>query len=440
MRRRIALLGGTTSLGDCLVALRYLLNPRQLIDGPEIERYENAFARKVGVRYACSFASARVGIYGLLFALGIKPGDEVILQVPTHIVVSNAIRFADAKPVYVDCTLDTYNMDLEQVAKKITPRSKVLLVQHTFGIPVDMDGILYLARRFGLMVIEDCVHALGSKYQGRMIGSFGKAAVFSTEETKTISTTMGGMVVTDDEEVAAKMRSFRDICRPPQIGITLRYLLKLIVYHFLTEPHMHLFARWFYEKIGNRQPLSRPVSSRELRGVRPVRYEQRLSNAQAAIGLRQLDRLEHNLEHRRRIADFYRSELSDRSYNPPRHPRGAEPVYARYPVWVENRNTQAFYVSAPHAVLGTWFTSVLEESVSPAVGNYEKGSCPRAEEAARHLINLPTHPRVKMEDAAVIASDVKHMFDQRAGGSPKAAETLPEKIDKAEDPSTQNVL
>ena len=427
MRRRIAMLGGTTNLGDCLVALHYLLNQKQLIDGPEIEKYEDAFAAKVGVRFACSFSSARVGIYGLLLALGIKPGDEVILQVPTHIVVPNAIQFAGAKPVYVDCTLDTYNIDLEQIAKKITPRSKVLLVQHTFGIPVDMDSALYLARRFGLILIEDCVHALGSKYQGRMIGSFGKASVFSTEETKTISTTMGGMVVTNDEELAAKMREFRSCCQSPLSGMAVRYLLKLVVYHFLTEPHMHLFARYVYDKIGNRQPLPRPVSGEESKGMRPVRYEQRLSNAQAALGLRQLGRLESNLEHRRRIADFYRSKLADPFYNPPRHRRGAEPLYVRYPVWIENRNTQAFFVSAPHAVLGTWFTSVLEESVSPAVGNYEKGSCPRAEDVSKHLINLPTHPRVKMEDAEVIASEVMNMFGRGAGESEKSSKTLPKK-------------
>ena len=161
--------------------------------------------------------------------------------------------------------------------------------------------------------------------------------------------------------------------------------------------------------------------------MRPVRYEQRLSNAQAALGLRQLGRLESNLEHRRRIADFYRSKLADPFYNPPRHRRGAEPLYVRYPVWIENRNTQAFFVSAPHAVLGTWFTSVLEESVSPAVGNYEKGSCPRAEDVSKHLINLPTHPRVKMEDAEVIASEVMNMFGRRAGESEKSSKTLPKK-------------
>ena len=124
--RRVALIGGTTTFEDCMVALRRLLYPRQLVQGPDIAEYECAFARLIGARYAYSFCHGRVGLYGLLRGLGIGPGDEVLLQVPTHIVVSNAIRFTGARPVYVDCRLDTYNMDLEQARQRTTPRTKAL--------------------------------------------------------------------------------------------------------------------------------------------------------------------------------------------------------------------------------------------------------------------------------------------------------------------------
>ena len=169
--RRVALIGGTTTFQDCVVALRYLLDPRQLVQGPDIAEYESAFARRIGARYAYSFCHGRVGLYGLLRGLDIGPGDEVLLQVPTHIVVANAVRFTGAKPVYVDCCLDTYNMDLEQAEQRITPRTKALVLQHTFGIPVDLDAALDLTRRKGLNLIEDCVHGLGATYAGRPIGS-----------------------------------------------------------------------------------------------------------------------------------------------------------------------------------------------------------------------------------------------------------------------------
>src|SRR5207253_6120147 len=126
---------------------RYRLGRRDLVQGPLIAEYEAAFAREVGVRDAVSFASGRVAFYGLLRALCVGPGDEVLLQVPTHVVVVNAIRYTGARPVFVDCSSDTYNIDLGLAERRLTPRAKVLLLQHTFGIPVDMDAALELARR-----------------------------------------------------------------------------------------------------------------------------------------------------------------------------------------------------------------------------------------------------------------------------------------------------
>src|SRR5437868_4685544 len=120
--RCMALPGGTTTRADCRVALGYLMNPARLVLGPAIAEYEQAFARQVGVRYAYSFRHGRVGLYELLRALDIGPGDEVLLPAPTHIVVPNAIHYVGAHPIYVDCCLDSYNMDLEQAEKHITGR------------------------------------------------------------------------------------------------------------------------------------------------------------------------------------------------------------------------------------------------------------------------------------------------------------------------------
>jgi perosamine synthetase len=404
-RRRLALLGGTTSLADSLFAFRCLADTGNLVKGAAIEEYEKAFARTLGVRHACSFASARVGFYGLLRILGVGPGDEVLLQVPTHIVVPNAVRYTGARPVYVDCSPDTWNMDLAQAEKKISPKTKVLVIQHTFGIPAEMDKVLELARRHQLIVLEDCVHALGARYAGKMAGSFGKAAFFSTEETKTISTTMGGMVVTDDDLLAAKIRAFRETCPWPSPWLAARYVLKLALYHYLTQPYIHRYTRTVYELMDRRQPLPVPTTAEERMGERPSLYEQRLSNAQAALGLRQLRRLNENLAHRRSIAELYAEQLSTLGFRLPKPPAQAEPAYVRFPVWVEDRE-RVIKKTAPYVVMGTWFTSVLEEAVSPEHSEYRMGSCPQAEAAAMHLVNLPTHPRVRAADAMAIVSAV----------------------------------
>ena len=168
-------------------------------------------------------------------ALGIGPGDEVLLQAPTHIVVPNAIRYTGARPVYVDCLPDNWNIDLRGCRARITPRTKVV-VQHTFGIPADNGRGAAFAAEHGLVLIEDCVHALGATWRGRPVGTFGRAAFFSTEETKIISTTMGGMVVTDDDRARRRRSAFQASCARAAPVADRRYLLKLMAYHLLTDP------------------------------------------------------------------------------------------------------------------------------------------------------------------------------------------------------------
>lgn len=395
--RRLALLGGTASFGDCLAALRSLLDPIHMIEGPQIRKYEEAFARRIGTRFAISFSSARVGLFCLLRTLGIGNGDDVLLQVPTHIVVANAIRFAGARPVFVDCDLDDYNMDAHDARRKLTPATRAIVVQHTFGIPANLGDWIAFAARHGLELVEDCVHALGARYDDKLVGCFGRAAMFSTEETKTISTTMGGMITTDDADIAARLRQFQSACAAPSRSLVARYLLKFMAYYFLTEPHIHRLSRGVYERMGKRNPLPSPTTREEREGVWPPKYEQRLSNAQAALGIRQLAKLDRNLAHRARIAELYRSALVARGVRVPQPAGKAAPAYVRFPIWLSNRNA-GLEATASSVVLGTWFTSVLEEAVSPSCGGYQGGSCPNAESAALHLANLPTHERVSIND------------------------------------------
>ena len=390
-------------MGDCLVALRFLLFPYRLVAGEAIAEFENAFARLTGVRYASSFSAGRIGLYGILKAIGIGPGDEVLMQVPTHIVVPNAVRYLGASPVYVDCCRSDYNIDIKHAERLVSPATKVLILQHTFGVPADITAAQDLAKRHNLTLIEDCVHALGATYKGQPVGSFGHAAFFSTEETKIISTTMGGMVVTDDPDLAAKMHAFKQSCPVPNLSQSYLYILKIVVYHILTEPHLHRFARTLYDLLGRRHPLPKPTDQDELAGRRPALYEQRLSHAQALIGLRQLNRLKDNLAHRRHMAELYCQGLEKVGFQLTEVSPENEPSWVRYPVWVKNR-LQTEKILAPYTVVGTWFTSVLEEAISPEVADYKAGDCPIAEEAARQLLNLPTHQCVKKDDVERIVS------------------------------------
>jgi perosamine synthetase len=403
--RLLALLGGTTNWGDAAVALRHLAWPNALVRGSEIEAYESAFAERVGRQYGFSFLAGRIGLYAILRALGVGPGAEVLIQVPTHIVVANAIRYVGAEPVFVDCTFESFNIDLEQAERRISPRTRAIVIQHTFGIPVDMERVRRLASAHGLKVIEDCVHALGASFADRPVGSFGDASFFSTEETKTISTTMGGMAVTDDIGIAEQLRQLQAACAWPGGSLVARYVLKLAAYHALTEPHVHGVTRKAYELMGKRNPLPGPTVAAERAGARPSGYMRRLSNAQAALGLRQLLRLEANVAHRRQISAIYRSALADAVHGVV-VPERANPCFVRYPVWVTDRS-KAVSRLRRRAVAGTWFNSVLGEARDPRDVGYELGSCPRAEAASQHLVNLPTHQRVSVDDAQRLAELVR---------------------------------
>jgi perosamine synthetase len=407
--RNAALLGGTTTLGDCAAGIAHLARRERRGDGPVITAFEREFARTVGAAHAIAFAAGRVALYEILRSLGIGHGDEVLLQLPTHVVVANAVRYTGARAVYVDCRLGSYDIDLEEAERRVTPRTRALIVQHTFGIPADLDGSGELSRRHGLELIEDCVHSLGATYRGRPLGSFGRAAFFSTEETKTISTTMGGVAVTTDPDLARRLRDFQDACAAPPASLTARHVAKLVTYHVLTQPHVHRYTRAAYEMLGSRRPLPGPTSGEEARGLWPDGYERRLGDAQAAVGLRQLRRLDGNIRHRTAVAQIYAAELRDSAVRTPRPPSAGRPAYVRYPVQVPDRDA-AVRALRPHAVPGLWFTSVLEEAASPEDVGYAAGTCPNAEICASKLVNLPTHPRVAVRQARGIARALSREF------------------------------
>lgn len=403
--RRIAVLGGTTTWGDCLVAMRLLLRPSELVDGRAIAEYERAFAATVGAEHAISFAHGRIGLYALLGELGVGAGDEVIVPAPTHVVVPNAVRYLGAVPVFADARVDTYNTDLDAASALVTDRTRAILVQHTFGNPADLEAVAAFGERHGIAVIGDCVHALGAGYGGQPLAAVGRAAFFSTEETKTISTTMGGMVTTNDAELAAGVRRVQQSADPPARSLVAGYLLKLVVYHVLTAPLMNPYAEALYQFMGRRHPLPDATAEGEKVGERPAGYLQRFSNGQAVIGLRQLERLERNLAHRRSITSIYDTLLAGKPYAGVTRAPGAEPALVRYPVRVGNRE-HVVRKLWPRVALGQWFTSVLEEAEDLARVGYVEGTAPNAEQLARELVNLPTHPRVSEEDARRIAAEL----------------------------------
>ena len=204
------------------------MDSRQWILGPQCKEFESALARYVGVRHCVLTNSATAGLWLTLRALGVKAGDEVVVPSHTAFPTIEAICFAEATPVFVD-TDAFYTMDAADAAAKVTPRTVGVMPVHLYGQPVDLPAVRELTDRFGLWMVEDCAQAHGATFEGRKVGSFGRAGVFSFYPSKNL-TVMGdgGAVVTDDDEIAARCRRLRDHGRlnkdvHTEVGFNLRF-------------------------------------------------------------------------------------------------------------------------------------------------------------------------------------------------------------------------
>ena len=185
--------------------------------GPFIERLEKAFARKMGMRFACAVSSGTAGLHLALIAAGIKEGDEVITTPFSFVASANAILYVGAKPVFADIDPKTYNIDPKNIERRITKKTKAILPVHIFGQPADMSAIMRIARKHKLIVIEDACESLLATYKKKKAGAFGQSAVFAFYPNKQMTTGEGGMIVTNDPKVDELCRSLRNQGRTPNM-------------------------------------------------------------------------------------------------------------------------------------------------------------------------------------------------------------------------------
>lgn len=234
-------------------------------EGPYVARFEQQLAARVGRRHGIAVCNGTAALDAAVEALGIGPGDEVILPAFTIISCILQIVRAGATPVLVDSDPLTWNMDVAQIESRITPRTRAIMVVHTYGLPVDMDPVLALAARHGLRIIEDAAEMHGQTYRGRPCGSFGDLSTFSFYPNKHITTGEGGMVLADDDALAEDCRSLRNLC---------------------FQPH----RRFVHERLG---------------------WNLRMTNLQAAIGVAQMERLDEFVARKRAMGARYSRLLAD---------------------------------------------------------------------------------------------------------------------------------
>lgn len=376
--------------------------------GEAIQRYEQAFRNYIGTKYAYSFWRGRVALYAILRSLGVKSGDEVILPGFTCLAVPNAIIFCGAKPVYVDIDPNSYNVTAAKVKAKINEKTKAIIIQHTFGVPADVDPIVSLARGRGLKVIEDCAHALGAKYKGNKVGTLGDAAFFSSQWSKVFSTGLGGLAVTNDDTIGEALGNFQHECVWPskkEVGVL---LVQLKLHEALFRPSLYWLGRNMLRMLSE-LGLFVGSSTKEERIIeKPKNYAKRLSNTQAIIGLSRLMRLRVENQHRVHMARKYDEILKKEGIATVSVPSWAEPIMLRYPILVEDKEKVLALARKSRIELGSWFDSVLHPKVTALdKAYYTQGECAVAEKITKHIVNLPTHCRVKEKDFLKIVKFLK---------------------------------
>jgi dTDP-4-amino-4,6-dideoxygalactose transaminase len=333
-----------------------------LTQGPRVEQFERALADYCAATHAVAVSSCTTALHLALLALGVGPGDEVVCPSMSFIASANAIRHAGATPVFADVDPRTFNLDPEAAEAAITPRTRAILVVHQIGLPANIDRFQALARRHGVEILEDAACAIGSRYKGRPIGGNGSIACFSFHPRKVISTGEGGMVTTDSESQARRLRLLRQ--HGMSVSDTVRHSARQVI---IEE----------YEELG---------------------YNYRLTDIQAAIGLEQLKRLDEIVRLRRGLAARYDRDLAGISWlRTPYVPDWAEPNYQSYAVTLTDDapiGRNELMQRLLDAGIATRRGIMLAHRERAYAGLERRPHLPNSEWASDHSLLLPLYPQM----------------------------------------------
>lgn len=345
-------------------------------EGPFVKRFETQFSKAVDRKFGIAVCNGTVALDLAVQALNIGIGDEVIMPAFTIISCAAAIVRVGAVPVLVDSESDTWNMNVNDIRNKITNKTKAIMVVHIYGLPVNMDGIMALAKEFNLKVIEDAAELHGQTYNGKMIGSFGDISTFSFYPNKHITTGEGGMVVTDDIELADKCRSLRNLCFIPE-------------------------KRFVHYELG---------------------YNFRMTNLQAALGVAQLEQLDDFIIKKRHIGSYYQQLLANvlGIQLPLKETKFAKNIYWVFGIVLKD----SISVDAEHimreladAGVGTrpFFYPMHLQPVFQNKGMFAGESYPVSELIANRGFYLPSGLAITNEQMGEVATKLKQILKKYSG-------------------------
>ena len=370
--------GKQTIEQDDIQAVVDVLKSDFLTTGPKIAEFEQTVADYVGAKYAVAISNGTSALHAACFAAGIEPGDEVITTPLTFAASANCVLYCGGTPVFADVDPKTYNIDPEDIRRKITDRTKAIIAVHLAGQPCDMDAIHSIAHEYGLIVIEDGAHALGSVYKGKKVGSLSDMTTFSFHPVKPITTGEGGMIVTDNEEFYKKMALFRS--------------------HGITRDDSMMTRNdgpWFYQQFD-------------------LGYNYRITDIQCALGCSQMKKLDRFLARRKEIVARYNEAFADcDNIITPYQLSDTESGWHLYIVQVKNCDRRQVFEAMREKGIGVnvHYIPVYMHPYYQEHG-YENVHCANAEEIYSHIISLPLYPGLTSEQQDYVIDTLKSLCEE----------------------------
>jgi perosamine synthetase len=352
-----------------------------LTTGPNVADFEKEFARYVGSKYAAAVSNGTAALHAAVFAAGIGIGDEVITTPMTFAASANCVLYMGAKPVFADILPDTYNINPDEIRKKITGNTKAIIPVDFTGQPANYAEILKIAKENNLFVIEDAAHSLGAEYKGQKVGSYSDMTTFSFHPVKHITTGEGGMITTNDEKLYKKLSLFRTH------GITRNE-------EFMEENQ----GNWYYEQI-------------------ELGFNYRITDIQCALGRSQLKKLDSFVKRRRELVSFYNNKFEDldcvqlqKEYD------GCKSSWHLYilkldPKMLKTGRKDVFdALRAENIGVNVHYLPVYLHPYYRRLG-YEKGICPAAEDLYENIFTLPLYPAMSEVDAQDVVDAVEKVLN-----------------------------
>jgi dTDP-4-amino-4,6-dideoxygalactose transaminase len=356
-------------------AVTNVLERRWLTMGKKVEEFENRFERFVKAKYAVALSSGTAALHLALKSLDVKAGDEVLVPSITFVASVNVVLYCGAKPVFVDSTsLNDFNISVTELEKKISSKTRCIIVVHYGGFLADMDKICKLARKYGLFIIEDSAHSIGTKSGSKMAGTLGEIGCFSFFSNKNLATGEGGMAVTDNEKMVKRIRLLRS--------------------HGMTTPTWERFKGVAFDY-----------------DIVDLGYNYRMTEIGAALGLEQLKKLIANNQKRRILSQIYIKNLSgieEISIPFQNYPRDSS--HHLFPILLKKKiNRKSFMLKLKQNGIQTSIHYLPVHKFSYYRKNYPQkpGSLPISEEIGKREVSLPLHPRMSKKDILYVCRQVK---------------------------------